>query len=127
MWLRVLSPDGLFWCVHAFGIRGSPHEKVRLPSSSRAVDRSELIEVLDRGIDRARQFVEFDSTVPKELASIIHDEGLERLEVRGGTDADCLVAGGLRDWLRDMPRVGPSRSGRRPTKQMDLFRGNHDA
>jgi|MedtruStandDraft_1076414.scaffolds.fasta_scaffold00092_45 hypothetical protein len=126
-WLRALSPDGLFWCVHAFGIRRGSLGKVQLPSSSRAVDRSELMEILGRGVDRVRQVVEFKSPLPKEFARLIHDEGLERLEVRGGTEADCLVAGSLRDWLRDVPRVGTSRSGRRPTRQMDLFRGGHDA
>ena len=127
VWLRVLSPDGLLWCCHAFGVRRSPNERVHLPSSYRSVDRPRLIEALDRGVDRVRQYVDFQSAAPKELVNLIHDEGLERLELRGGTEADRLVAAGLREWLRDFPRVGTSRSGRRSTRQMDLFRGDHDA
>jgi hypothetical protein len=51
------------------------------------------------------------------------EPGLDRLAVRGQTEADRDIARELLEWLRDPPRRRPGFTGRRPMGQLALFAG----
>ena len=82
----------------------------------------EIAALIGRGLQRLRALGSLDEPCTQELRCLLFDEALDRLAMRGSTEADREIAEELRRWSCMVAGKPQPAATRRIHGQIDLFR-----
>jgi hypothetical protein len=120
-WIEALSADALLAASYAFGIRREPYERVTSTAAIVCPTTLQVAGILERGIARILRSGELRERCPSDLGTLVYEEGLQRLWLRGSEQGDRLAAAGLLRWMGCSPRRSRASSGTGEGQQGELF------
>lgn len=123
--LGLLSVDGAFRVVHAFGVLTNPHQVPRTADALRHQSPAAVCDIVKRGLDRLGA-IDGTSINAQAIASSVHLPELIRLARSGIHNADRIVAKQLLGTLTGKPPKSKPSSAHPPTGQLDLFPADDD-